>query len=194
MKEKIDYFILEIVLPYFLNIYDRSILYRIRRAWGAAHLRKVKNKGNNVRIVGYSRIINPDKLILGNNVRIGYNCFFFCSGGIKIGDNSIISRNVSIYSSNHDFTKEMIPYNCDYIHREVVIGRGVWIGMNVNITPGVSIGDGAIIGMNVTVSSNVQPGEVIVSQKNRVVKSRDMDSFYKNMEVGNIFSVKYPDK
>ena len=88
----------------------------------------------------------------------------------------------------------MIPYNCDYIHREVVIGRGVWIGMNVNITPGVSIGDGAIIGMNVTVSSNVQPGEVIVSQKNRVVKSRDMDSFYKNMEVGNIFSVKYPDK
>lgn len=194
VKDKLDYFLLDLVLPVILNLYDRSILYRVKRAWGSAHLKRIKNKGKNVKIVGYSRFINPDKLFLGDNVRIGYNCFFYCSGGITVGENTIISRNVTIYSSNHDFTKQMVPYNSEYIHKEVVIGKGVWIGMNVNIIPGVKIGDGAIIGMNVTVSANVAPGEIIVAQKNRVVKNRDMIKFYENMKNGNIFSVKYPNK
>jgi acetyltransferase-like isoleucine patch superfamily enzyme len=193
IKDKIDFIILDILLPIILNFYERSIKFRIMRAWGAAHLKRIKNKGKNVSIVGYSRIVNAENLILGNNVRIGYNCYFFCKGGVEIGDNTILSRNITIYSSNHDFNSgDMIPYNSNYVHKKVLIGNGVWVGMNVNIIPGVTIGDGAIIGMNVTVSKDVQPGEVLVSNKNRVVALRDMDKFKFNLDNNNIFSVKFP--
>ena len=194
IKTKLDAFFLDFLIPIFLNLYERSIKYRIRRAWGSAHLRKIKNKGTNVKIVGYSRILNYDKLTLGNNVRIGFGCYFYCSGGIEIGDNTILSRNITIYSSNHDFTGDMIPFNEKYIHKKVIIGKGVWIGMNVNIIPGVTIGDGAIIGMNVTVSKDVLPGEILVAAKNRVVANRDMIKFYENEASNNIFAVKYPNK
>ena len=168
-------------------------MYRLKRAWGAAHLKKIKNKGRNVKIVGYSRILGHDNLILGDNVRMGYGCFLFCSGGIEIGDNTILSRNITIYSSNHDYNSgDMIPYNNDYRHKRVSIGRGVWIGMNVSIVPGVTIGDGAIIGMNVTVAKDVGPGEILVSSRNRVIAKRDMFKFEENLSKENIFSVKYP--
>ena len=172
-KDKIDYIILDLLLPVFLNFYERSIMYRIRRSWGAAHLRKIKHKGNNVKMFGYSTIVNSEKLVLGDNVRIGYNCYFFCKGGIEIGDNTILSRNITIYSSNHDFLSgDMIPYNNKYIHKKVKIGKGVWIGMNVSIIPGVTIGDGAIIATNSTIIKDVEPYSIVGGNPAKEIKKR----------------------
>lgn len=198
MKSKIidilDEIFLDKISPVFFNLYERWIMYRIRRVWGKAHLRRIKNKGKNVNMVGYSRILNPEGLIIGDNVRIGYNCFFYCLGGIEIGDNTILSRNITIYSSNHNYNADMIPYDDSHMNKKVTIGKGVWIGMGVNIIPGVTIGDGAIVGMGVTVSRDVAPGEILVSSQNRVIAHRDMDKFKENLDQENIFSLKHPKK
>lgn len=182
------------LLSIFLTYYERWIMYRLREIWGISNLKKIKNKGNNCKIIGYSRILDPEKIVLGDNIRIGYGCFLFGKGGIVIGDNSILSRNITIYSSNHDFKSEdFIPYNNNYINKPVVIGNGVWIGMGVMITPGVSIGDGAIIGMGCVISKNVLPGEIVVGAGQRTVANRDMIKFYKNVSSGNIFSLNFKD-
>ncbi len=180
------------LIPIFLFYYERHFMYRIKRSWGIANLRKIKNIGSNVMCMGYTRFIYPEKIILEDNVRIGYGCFFYGKGGIKIGKNSILSRYITIYSSNHDFKAEMIPYSDDYIDKEVVIGEGVWIGMGVSITPGVTIGDGAIIGMGAVISRDIEKGEIVVGSGQRVISKRDMDEFYRLTKENSIYSVKYP--
>lgn len=182
----------EIILFPFLYAYERWVMYRIKAAWGKVHLYNIKQKGRNVKVVGYSRFLNPENLTLGNNIRIGYDNFFYCKGGIEIGDNTVISRNVTIYSSNHNYKGKAIPYDNSYVHKPVKIGKGVWIGMGVMITPGVQIGDGAIIGMGTIVSKNVNPGDIVVGSKQKIISSRNMETF-KQLETDNkIFSKIWP--
>lgn len=182
------------ILPKILYWYERFFMYRIKKSWGIANLKKVKNVGTNVSVMGYTRFLDPESITIGNNVRIGYNCFLFGKGGIFIGDNSILSRNITIYSSNHDYKSDMIPYNDNYIHKPVRIGKGVWIGMGVSITPGVTIGDGAVIGMGTVVSKNISPGEVVVGYGQKAISKRDMMLFEELMKNEKIYSVKYPEK
>jgi len=181
-------FLFETILPPFLYAYERWIMYRIKAAWGKVHLHNIKQKGKNVKLIGYSRFLNPENLILGNNIRIGYGCFFYCEGGIEIGDNSILSRNITIYSSNHNYLGEAIPYDNTYIHKPVKIGKGVWIGMGAMIVPGVEIGDGAIIGMGTVVSKNVAPGEIVVGMGQKVVSKRDLKKFTTLQSNNKIFT------
>jgi acetyltransferase-like isoleucine patch superfamily enzyme len=180
------------ILPRFLAFYEKRIMYRVKESWGIANIRNIKNVGENVKIVGYSRFLDGQYINIGNNVRIGYGCFFFGKGGITIGDNSILSRNITIYSSNHDYSSDYVPYNNLHIDKPVFIGQGVWIGMNVCITPGVVIGDGAIIGMGTVVSRNVEPGAIVVGFGQKEISGRKMEDFYKNLNEDRIFSKIWP--
>ncbi len=193
MKKLID-LTFNIIFSPLLYIYERWFMYRIKAAWGKVHLHKIKNKGTNVNIVGYSRFLDPENLSLGNNVRIGYNCFFYCKGGITIGDNTILSRDITIYSSNHNYLGNAIPYDNTHIHKPVKIGKGVWIGIGVMITPGVEIGDGAIIGMGTVVSKNVKAGEIVVGSGQKTVLNRDMENFNILQNKNKIFSKLWPNE
>jgi len=192
VKEWIEILVFDKILAFFLFFYEKHIMYRIKNAWGKVHLKNIVNKGENVKIVGYSRFLDPDNLRLGDNVQIGYDCFFFCKGGITIGNNTILSRNIVIYSSNHDYMGDAIPYNNDYVNKPVVIGKGVWIGMGVMIVPGVTIGDGAIIGMGTVVSKDVSDGEVIVGSSQRKISIRNMNRFRELETEDKIFSILWP--
>jgi hypothetical protein len=134
--------------------------------------------GTSTKIYGRGTIYNSKNLKIGSNCRIGNNYFFHSLGGITIGNNTILSRNVTIYSANHNYLSiDLIPYDDTYIEKEVIIGDSVWIGMNVCILPGVIIEDGAIIGMGTIVSKNVKKGEIIVGMGQRVAANRDLEIF-----------------
>lgn len=182
------------IIPYILYFFERYLKYRIIDSWGVATLFKVKNKGSNVKFQGYSRIISPDKLIIGDNVRIGMNCYFHALGGITIGDNTILSRNITIYSANHNFKGDnYVPYDNKYNLKEVIIGSGVWIGMNVSIVPGVTIGDGAIVAMGTVVTKNIEKGQIVGNQPIKILKERNsMSKFYESQKEGLIFSKTWP--
>lgn len=145
------------------------------------------------RILGFITVTDQSNLYLEKHTRIGKDCYFFSKGGIHIGEGSILSRNITIYTGNHDINGEEIPYNDKYVLKKVIIGKGVWIGMNVNITPGVVIGDGAIIGMGTTVSKNVDPYSIVVGAQQRVVGHRDRNCFVQNLEKDNFFAKKWPE-
>lgn len=92
---------------------------------------------------------------------------------MTIGDNTHISRNLTLYSYNHNYEGCALPYDNTTIEKSVVIGRNVWIGMDVKIAPGVTIGDGAIIGLGTVVSKDVPPLAIVAGQPLRIIKYRD---------------------
>jgi len=147
---------------------------KVRNAIGTASLDSVEHRGKNCKFHGDVKVYYSDGLQLGDDVRVGFGSFFFALGGISIGSNTQISRNVVIYSANHSVNGEAIPYDDKYVLKPVIIGKSVWIGMNAMILPGVSIGDGAVIGMGTVVSKNVEAGEVVVGSTQRTIKHRDL--------------------
>lgn len=181
-------------LSLFLNFYERWVKFRINEAWGLAHLRKIHNKGENVKIAGYCRITEPENLKLGSNVRIGYNCFIFCKGGVEIHHNTILSRNITIYSANHNYEGNALPFDDTYENKKVVIEENVWIGMGVMITPGVRIGRGSIIAMGTVVSKDVAPYSIVASSKLTILKERDIERYKKNLNEKRFFSEIWPDR
>lgn len=118
---------------------------------------------------------------IGENVHINDNAFIKAEGGLIIGDNTHISRNLVLYTINHDYKGDLLPYDSNMIKKGVVIGKNVWIGMNVCITPGSNIGDGCIIGMGTTVSGNIPPLSIIASPKAVMIGKRD-ESHYMELE------------
>lgn len=156
--------------------------------------KRFKSCGSNVIFKAGGTIFYPENITIGSHVRIGDNCFIMAIGGVSIGDGTIISRNVCIHSGNHSYKSDSsIPYDDTYDKREIIIGKAVWIGQNVNILPGITIGDGAIIGMGTTVSKNVGIGEIVVGMGQRTLVGRDMNQFQKSIINENYFSKKYPE-
>ncbi len=129
--------------------------------------------GANVNFLGYSRFYGCDKIQIGNNVTVGENAFVKGEGGLTMGDNIHIARNLTLYTHNHNFSGSALPYDNTFIFKPVTIGNNVWIGINVTILPGTVIGEGAIIGAGTVVSGQVEPLAIIGSAKNRTLSYRD---------------------
>ena len=112
---------------------------------------RFNHRGDHLSIQWPIRMSGAENANIGNNVHIGNNAFIRADGGLTIGDNTRISRNLVLYTVNHRYTGDLLPFDAHSIRKPVTIGRNVWIGMNVCITPGTTIGDGAVVGMGTTV-------------------------------------------
>jgi len=143
-------------------------------------IKKMKKFGPNSFLWGNTHTIScPQNMEVGENVHIGNNCYIRAEGSVCIGDNTHISRNLILYSLNHDYEGENLPYDEQFIYKPIRIGRNVWIGMNVCIVPGTVIGDGVIVGMGTVVSGEVPPYTIIGSQKWREIGKRDIKHYEK---------------
>jgi acetyltransferase-like isoleucine patch superfamily enzyme len=133
---------------------------------------------------------NPSKIYLGNNVFISENAFFvtetntgkleICdgvnltencridfSGGVRIGEKSLISKNVTIETHDHGFDPRSEPK-----FRSLVIGKNVWIGMNSMILSNVcSIGDNSIISAGSVVTKPVPENCIVAGVPARIIKN-----------------------
>lgn len=97
-------------------------------------------------------------LRFGRGVFVNTGCSFQDTGGITIGDGSLIGHGSIITTLNHGVEPAR---RGDMIPGPVVIGRDVWLGARVTIVPGVTIGDGAIVGAGAVVTKDV-PARAIV--------------------------------
>jgi maltose O-acetyltransferase len=147
---------------------------------------KLKYCGQGLNIKGLAKVSGARNTEIGHNVYIGNNAFIRGDGGLKIGDNTHISRNLVLYTVNHQYHGSCLPYDHTTIKKPVEIGRNVWIGMNVCITPGSKIGEGAIIGMGTVVSGEVPPLSIIGNQKFRILGYRNTEH-YKALDKANAY-------
>lgn len=147
---------------------------------------KLGSVGTGCDIKGKIFISDKSKLFLGKNVHIGDNAYFKTEGEIHIGDNCHISRNATIYSVNHNYEGSALPYDNTTIQKKVVIEKNVWIGINVNIVPGVKLGEGSIIGMGSTVTKDVLPLGIAGGNPAKIIKYRNRDH-YMNLEKQGLY-------
>ncbi len=149
-------------------------------------LRKVgfARLGEGLRISRKASFYGAERIRLGNHVRIDDFCVLSAGeGGIEIGDRvhiavycSLIgcgrivlhdfaglSSRVSIYSSNDDYSGEVMTnptvpeaYTC-VRHADVIIGRHVIIGSGSVVLPGVELSEGVAIGALSLVRASCEP-------------------------------------
>ena len=93
-------------------------------------------------------ILDANKVIFGDNVKIGPNCGFYTSG--------------------HPIDKE--ERKKVEFAKPIIVGNNVWIGGNVCVMPGVTIGDNAIVGAGSVVTKDIPPNVVAVGSPCRVIK------------------------
>jgi acetyltransferase-like isoleucine patch superfamily enzyme len=141
--------------------------------------RKFRGCGKGVFLHGPINISGASNISVGNNVHLGANAYIRGEGGLRLGSNIHVSRNLTVYTINHNYEGECLPYDHEMIAKPVVIEDNVWIGVDVVICPGVTVGEGAIIGMGCVVSSDVPPLSIVGGQKQRVLKYRDKNHYEK---------------
>ena len=159
----------------------RKLTGRVQRSQAArreqGYLRSLGAVGPGSHIYGRAVISAPGNVRLGANVHINTGAYIRAEGGLEIGDNTHISRNLLLYTMNHDYMGTALPYDEQMILKPVSIGRNVWIGMNVCIAPGTVIGDGVIVGMGTVVSGEIPPLSIIGSQPCRIIGQRDAEHY-----------------
>lgn len=166
--------------------------------------------GENVLLSKKASIYSPDKISLGNNVRIDDFCIlsgnitignyvhiapfcgFFGRFGIEIGDYSTTSSKVMIYSNSDDYSGEslvnpMIPEEYKnletgkvIIKEHFIIGSGSVILPGVNIETGVAVGALSLVKKDL-VSWGIYSGVPVKKIKDR---KKDLLELQKKLESG----------
>lgn len=119
---------------------------------------KLRGRGKPV-IIGAGAVINPD-------------CYLQTFGGLVIGENASISREVAIITGSHDMNSE----DFREILKPIAIGSHTWIGARAIVLGGVTIGEGAVVCAGSVVRSNVRPGAVVDGIPGKVVGRRLLEN------------------
>lgn len=136
---------------------------------------RAQEVGNNLTVRGYS--------IVNSNTKLGDNVNFMGlqirgDGSVTIGDNFHSGPGVRILTRNHNFDAgDAIPYDDTYIRKPVHIEDNVWLGVDVNILPGVQIGEGAIVQAGSTVVDDVPNGAIVGGHPAKKFAERDMKHY-----------------
>jgi acetyltransferase-like isoleucine patch superfamily enzyme len=112
-------------------------------------------------------------LSLGKDVFINMGCRFQDTGGITLGDGTLIGHGSTLTTLNHGIDPAR---RADMIPAPVVIGRKVWLGAGVTVVPGVTIGDGAIVGAGAVVTKDVPANAVVAGVPAKVIRTTGFDA------------------
>jgi acetyltransferase-like isoleucine patch superfamily enzyme len=115
----------------------------------------------------------PKDLEIGDKVDLALNVLITCSGGVSIGDRTLIGYGTKILSSNHVIPdKNTKIFDAGHQNKKVTIANDVWIGANCIILPGVSIGEGAVVAAGSVVTSDVAPFSIVAGVPAKLIKYR----------------------
>ena len=112
-------------------------------------------------------------LVIEDNVDLAKDVLITTSGGVEIGERTLIGYRTQIISSDHTIPPigEPFPISGDN-HKKIIIGKDVWIGGNCLITAGVIIGDGAVVAGGSVVTKNVPENAIVGGIPAKIIKMR----------------------
>jgi acetyltransferase-like isoleucine patch superfamily enzyme len=113
----------------------------------------------------YLRAGTEGRITIADRVAINSFARIFGHGSITIGEDTQIGPGALITTTDHDYLRDL-----ETTFKGVRIGKGVWIGANVTILPGVEIGDQAVIGAGAVVNRSIPPRVLAVGVPARVVR------------------------
>ena len=109
-----------------------------------------------------------DEIRVGRNVFINQNCTFYDLGGLDIGDDVMISPNVSLITAGHPLDPAQRRATTG---RPIVIGRNVWIATGAIVVGGVTIGDNSVVAAGSVVTRDVAANCFVAGNPARVVRT-----------------------
>lgn len=115
----------------------------------------------------------------GENSYIGQNCSIQISKGYccSIGRNCRLAHNIRIYTESTvaDINLDINPFDTNKKKKgNVIIGNGVWIGVNVFINPGICIGDNVVIGANSVVTKDLEANPVYGGVPAKLIRKKSV--------------------
>ena len=87
-----------------------------------------------------------------------------CPENITIGNHTLITAGTTVLTHYYD------PFTRDFRTGRVVVGEGVFIGVNTIVCKSVAIGDGAVVGAGSVVTKDIPAGEVWAGNPARFVR------------------------
>jgi acetyltransferase-like isoleucine patch superfamily enzyme len=112
-------------------------------------------------------------LTLGRGVFINIGCRFQDTGGITIGDGTLVGHGSTLTTLNHSVDPAR---RADMIPAPIVIGRQVWLGASVTVVPGVTIGDGAIVAAGAVVTKDVAANTIVGGVPAKLIRGTGYDA------------------
>jgi acetyltransferase-like isoleucine patch superfamily enzyme len=113
-------------------------------------------------------------LTLGKDVFINIGCRFQDTGGITIGDGTLIGHGNTLTTLNHSIDPQR---RADMTPAPIVIGPKVWLGAAVTVLPGVTIGGGAIVGAGAVVTRDVPANAIVAGVPAKLIRETGFDAF-----------------
>ena len=109
---------------------------------------------------------------IGDNFYSNHNLIILDPAKVIIGNNVFIGPNVGIYTAYHP--KDKIIRNEGYEQaKKIIIKDNVWIGGSAIVLPDVTIGENSIIGAGSVVTKDVPPNTVVAGNPAKVIQKLD---------------------
>lgn len=121
--------------------------------------------------IGPGVILNNIRNIsIGDNVYIAHNVWINASGGIKIGQDSIIGPYSVVATSQHLFKGNKFS-NTESIVKPIEIGSGCWLASHVVVTSGVTVHDACLISAGSVVTKDIEKSGMYGGVPSKFIKS-----------------------
>lgn len=115
-------------------------------------------------------VINNAEISIGKNFSCGSNCKILCRKRIELGDNSLLSWDITIMDTDFHAILNIHQRQIN-APKPIIIRENVWIGCNSMILKGVEISSHSIIASNTVVSKTESEENIIIgSNKQEVIK------------------------
>ncbi len=127
--------------------------------------------GKGVNIKPKVNIKYPWRLSIGDYTWIGEGVWIDNLDEVKIGDNVCLSQGAMLLCGNHNFKKSSF----DLITGKITLEKGVWIGAQSIVGPGVSCGSHSVLSIGSAASSDLKAytiyrGNPAVEIKKRIIE------------------------
>ena len=110
---------------------------------------------------------------LGNRVEINNFSIVNGTGGVDIGDDTLIGPGVRIISYQHQFSAGITIRSQATERQAIHIGNDCWIGANAVILAGVTVGDGAVVAAGAVVTRDVPANGIAIGVPAKTIRSRE---------------------
>lgn len=124
------------------------------RARGRLYEPYLKDFGENFKLGSQAFIFNPNGLIVGDHVYIGFNSYIG-QGEVELKDEVLIGNFVSITASNHLMKGDSFRFG-GFKAEKIIVGQGTWIAAHASITAGVEIGNSCLVAAGAIVTKSIK--------------------------------------